>query len=133
MLVSYNLCDACMYGWYNYFQLLTDCHLICHHSCVDTFPNDCGLPAELASHTLPPPTSTSKTSKPQGKKTEPTSSDKTPSIQQKRRVKTVPKKLDVSSASDTDDSFVYKEEYQEYSTPVTVPDVVKTERLTLLR
>ncbi len=33
-----------------------DCHVICHNSCIEGFPNNCGLPAELVSHTLLPST-----------------------------------------------------------------------------
>lgn len=38
--------------------MLTDCRATCHPSCVEGFPNNCGLPAELASHGLPPSTPT---------------------------------------------------------------------------
>ena len=33
------------------FPLLsTDCATICHPKCIDSLPNNCGLPQELASH-----------------------------------------------------------------------------------
>lgn len=97
-----------------------DCHIVCHPSCMEGFPNDCGLPAELAAHTLP----------------KHTSSDKPPT-QEDREI--MQNELDESKISSTNQLFTGQDQVVA-STPIleplpfrATPTVVKSERLALLR
>ena len=36
------------------YDFISDCHVTCHPQCIDSLPNSCGLPSELAEQVQPP-------------------------------------------------------------------------------